>query len=173
MLIIITISLLTLYFIGNRPIYGNDENGIIKVISKDDRFKNESSIKIFAIIDIGNSRLVGYYYNNLTCIANFTLNEQSNYVISDKQWSGSPVQHYPDNLIDADYEKAIFVYNGKDNLSKIKIELDGENYALIERDIEPDKPSIVVIDLEDFLKNKDSYSYKCWYYDSSGNELEW
>lgn len=135
-------------------------------------FKNESSIKIFNIKDIGENRLVGYYYNNLTCIANFTLNEQNNYVLSDKQWSSSPIQHYSINLIDIDYRKAIFIYNGKDNLSKIKLELDGENYALIERDVEPDKPSIVVIDLEDFLKNKDSYSYKSLYYNSSGNKLE-
>ena len=39
--IIIAISILVIYFIVNKPIYGNDENGIIKVISNDDTFKNE------------------------------------------------------------------------------------------------------------------------------------
>ncbi|WP_302673391.1 hypothetical protein [uncultured Clostridium sp.] len=58
-------------------------------------------------------------------------------------------------------------------MSKIKIELQDENYEIIEKEVEYNEPNIITVDLEGLLKNKYNYSYSCKYYDVNGNELTW
>lgn len=173
-----------IFTIINRPVYGNNEEGIIDCISEDETFEKRDKIQIFDIVDFEDIKLVGYFYEEFICSAEFIRNKQGNYELHSRYWSQDNIQINNLMLNGRDYKRLVVVSSGKSDINKIKVkhlvdfnsfenESPEKRYEVIEKEIMLNKPTITVIDLNNIINDKDTaYSYVIEYFDKNGNRIE-
>ncbi|MCG1023255.1 hypothetical protein [Sutcliffiella horikoshii] len=121
-ILVIIATLTFVYFNNPKPIYGNDEASIIKLIRSVGY--DEWAIEIVGIKDFEGNRIAAFLYNNMPGYALFTKNESGEYA-----WNHVEVRESENLSIFAlipDLQMFAIVTNVDNNVSKMEVTINGE-----------------------------------------------
>ena len=162
-----------LYFVipWSKPLYGNDEESIIKVIRSIEGYGAESAIiEILDITDVREHRIVSLLFNQSPAYAGFTRNDKGDY-----RWSYFEVRkdeslsQFTTHVLDEDGapQKMLYVANEDNKIAEIRMTVNGE---VVEIDIRPNAKDVVWVELP--RAEEKTYRFDYAYFDEEGNEIE-
>lgn len=159
-----------LYFAIPRPLYGNDEESIVKVIRKVEGDKHSMAfIELVEIKDIEEHRVVSFLYNNSPAYAHFIKNSMGNYRwVYVERRDGVSIAQFIVNRIRGkdDPPVMLFVANGDNEVAKIQVIVNGE---VLETEITPHTMDVAWVEIPG--TNEKSYRFDYVYYDEEGNRI--
>lgn len=125
---IVLVVIVVLYNLNTtKPLYGNDDESIIKVIGSIKGYENKK-VELIDIKETINSKVVGFLANNSPAIIQFTKNEKGNF-----KWSTIEVRDntsftmfLPNNRDNQKFQMMI-VTNNENDIAKFQVNVNGVN----------------------------------------------
>lgn len=169
---ILAISVIIYFtFWWEKPLYGNDEVSIIKVIRSIEGYEDEAAIiEILDITDVKENRIVSLLYNQSPAHAGFTQDDKGDY-----RWSyfeirkDESLSQFGVHMLDEDgaSQTMLYVANENNKIAEIRMTVNGK---VVEIDIRPNAKDVVWVELP--RTKEKSYQFDYTYFDEEGNQIE-